>query len=135
MNLENVIDKEPLSYFGKVRIFLILTENKNKYDIIDHEEFDDCLLSNAKKNCYNEILTSTINMTGYDDYEVEILKIVKNYKIGDIVEIVADAHFKFHYLGDEINYDTWFENVKHCKANENWSLRLLHTYKLDLGEE
>lgn len=115
-----------MSYYGKVRLYAHKTSEKRGWrsnELSDaSEHFDDRLVSDVKDNQIGDILSEEIRSCGFDLFDDAISDVMENYALGDVVEILADAHIEWSKgwtdCGYEYDAEGWFENVKHRKLTD-----------------
>jgi hypothetical protein len=118
-----------LHYQGKIRVFVRKTKQidtwDDGYELSDSFNlFDDNLISGAAETSLAEVLTEEISMNGFDYFKESIQSILKKYKIGDVVEILADAYIEYsnpHLVGYESEHDAWgwLEDETHRKLSKS----------------
>lgn len=112
-------------YCGKVRLFARKTNAScySKYEVADKRDvFDDNLLSDVEESHDRSLLEIEIASCGFESFDESIERILESYLVGDVVEIVANAHIRdtssWTDCGMEYDYEMWLENEKHRKLTE-----------------
>lgn len=117
------IYKHPVTHFGYVRLFVQKIERRHSFSdghtVLDCEHFDIGLISDVNDSGSRRILTEEIHGSGQDLWSEAIDKVLKRYKLWDIIEIFADAHIEYsqNFNGESTEYDAWgaLRRVKHRK--------------------
>ena len=123
------------TYWGRMRLFVHKIERKHSYqdgyEIMASEHFDDGLISDVKPGSSKKILTCEIE-NGHDLWNESIERILRRYKMWDVVEIVADAHVEYSssFNGETTEHDAqgWFRRIKHRKLNAEQIREFCHDH-------
>lgn len=123
--------EEKNNYKGKIRIFAEKEAVNQIWDkgyvAIKYEYFDDCLVSDIKEEDWKDNageLDFELGQCGVDSFSPSIQEALKDYGIGDIVEIVADAYLDYYFSYDHETGCTdcepqgWLKNIRHRKLDE-----------------
>ena len=111
-------------YRGKLRAFVTKLEEDPKrswsagtFEVHHHEHFDDRILSDVAENHSADILGSELDHVGLDTFADQIRDVLKDFQVGDTVEIVGDAYIEYYQCNapcDPEEWDSacWLESVK-----------------------
>lgn len=112
---------------GIIRLFVRKIEKynhtSNSFEVLDSEHFDQGLTSKNSNDMLNRPLSILIDMIGVDYMlEVDIVRILRRYKIGAVVEIVGNVEIEYtpgpYEYPNDGDAHGYLNRAKHCEVPE-----------------
>jgi len=146
---------------ASARIRLFVVKNDDGFEELNHETFDNRLVSfktmrtQSSNNTLNDLLEmesedfnfdgrltgaewveSNILYVGLDGIKDSIVEILEAYQAGDVIEILADYCIETHggrgmWESDDYEEDEWLENVESNKLSSSAVTKFIGRFEID----
>jgi len=90
------------THYGKIRVFvhklgkMASTLSDDGFEVSnEYQIFEATLISDAKETEWADVITEEIRCTGFELFADSIAQIIEPYKIGAVIEILADAELEY----------------------------------------